>query len=47
MHCDKKKCVLIEDSYNDWEAAQFSGIHFFEYNCYARLSELNTVRFEF
>lgn len=35
------KCVLVGDSVNDFEAAQFNGMHFFPYNN-SRISSFNT-----
>jgi HAD superfamily hydrolase (TIGR01549 family) len=39
----KDECVLIGDSYNDYEAAAFSGIHFMAYNNIA-LNEKSTIK---
>lgn len=44
MHGYKKEeCVLIGDSYNDFEAATFSGIHFMAYNSVS-LNEKSTIK---
>lgn len=39
---DKSECVLIGDSFNDFEAAQFSEIHFLAYNN-PKLQVYNTI----
>lgn len=41
---NKKECVLIGDSLNDWEAAKSSDIHFLAYNNYV-LEKYNTIHF--
>lgn len=42
-----KECVLIGDSYNDFEAAQFSNIHFMAYNGNDALHEKSSIQLTF